>query len=127
MKKLLVSLAAAVIVVAGGAGIYEAVHDTSKPAPKTSQTAQTKKADSSDISYQGIEGQSALALLKQSYKVETKEYSGLGEMVTSINGQAADSQHFWAFYVNGKQSQEGAGSYMTKTGDKIAWKLEKVQ
>ena len=46
--------------------------------------------------------------------------------VTSINDRLADdSKHeFWAFYVNGKQAEVGAGSYIVKQGDTIEWKIE---
>ena|SRR3989338_7588983 len=81
----------------------------------------------STIRYQGVEGKNALELLKSNYTVQTKEFSGLGEFVVSINGIEPDSQHFWSFYVNGQQSQVGADQYMTKNGDKIEWKLEEIK
>jgi len=78
------------------------------------------------VSYQGEDGKSALELLKKSNTTETKEYKGLGEFVTSINGLAGDKENFWSFYVNGKQAQVGASSYITKSTDLIEWKYEKV-
>ena len=89
------------------------------------QTQQVKTTDV--VTYQGEEGKTALAILKASYNVETKTYDGIGEMVTGINGVAPDSKHFWAFYVNGKQAEVGAGQYQTKAGDKISWKLDAIQ
>ncbi len=76
------------------------------------------------ISYQGVEGQTALALLKAGHVVESTTYD-FGDFVTSIDGQASDSAtNFWAFYVNGTQSTVGAGDYITKNGDVIEWRLE---
>ncbi len=73
-------------------------------------------------------GTSALDLLKMSYQVETKTFSGIGEYVVSINGQKEDTgKNFWALYVNDKQSQVGASSYYPKDGDKIVWKLEEIR
>lgn len=100
-------------------------NDNAKQDTQVVQTQQEKKTEV--ISYQGQEGKTALAILKSSYNVETKTFDGIGEMVTGINGVAPDSKHFWAFYVNGKQAEVGAGQYQTKSGDKISWKLEKIQ
>lgn len=79
------------------------------------------------INYQGVEGQSALDLLKASHTVESTTYD-FGDFVTSIDGQASDgTTNFWAFYVNGEQSQVGASDYQTKNGDVIEWRLETIQ
>ena len=71
------------------------------------------------------EGKTALDVLK---KTVTAEVNGEGKnaYVTMIDGQKADDEkrEFWAFYVNGKQSQLGAGSYTVKPNDSIEWKIE---
>ena len=77
-------------------------------------------------SYSVAENTKALVLLKSSHKVETKDYGSLGEMVTSIDGSTASLTQFWAFYVNGKLANEGAGSYVLKNNDKVEWKLNSV-
>jgi HAMP domain-containing protein len=80
------------------------------------------------VSYDGKNDKTALELLKDSHKVETKEYSGMGEFVTSIDGVAAeDGKNFWAFYVNGQMAAEGASTYKTKDGEKIEWRLDAIQ
>lgn len=79
------------------------------------------------VSYRGQEGKNALDLLKASHKVDVKTYSGLGEFVDGIDGVKSDTQHFWSFYVNGKQATVGAGSYTTKTSELIEWKFEKIK
>ena len=91
------------------------------------QTESIQQVPQTSIQYQGIDGQSALSLLKVSHNVETKEYAGIGEYVVSIDGGAPDSKHFWAFYVNGKQAEVGAGAYVTKISDVIEWKLEEIK
>jgi hypothetical protein len=62
-------------------------------------------------------------------KIATVATSGEGanSYITSIDGKEAKSasKEFWAFYVNGKQAEVGAGSYQLKNGDKIEWKIEK--
>lgn len=84
-------------------------------------------AGSSLVSYNIAENTSALALLKMSNKVETKNFSGVGEFVESINGIKADTKHFWELLVNGKSSSVGAGSYQLKAGDKVEWKLTEIK
>jgi hypothetical protein len=76
------------------------------------------------FSYKGNSGVTALNLLEQYYKVQTKNYRGLGTEVTGINGVDANSKDYWAFYVDGKMAQVGPSSYVTKTGDSVTWKLE---
>jgi len=78
------------------------------------------------VSYQGVDGQNALALLKSGHKVETQKFS-FGELVTSIDGVKAPATDFWAFSVNGKLADVGAGDYQTKSTDTLTWQLEKVQ
>jgi len=80
------------------------------------------------VSYEGQNGKTALELLKNKYKVETKEFTGMGEFVTSIGGVAAeDGKNFWAFYVDGEMAMEGASTYKTKNGEKIEWRLDEIQ
>lgn len=74
----------------------------------------------------GVEGKTALEILKEKTKVETKSYGDLGEFVLGIDGVFGDTKNFWAFYVNGKKASVGAGSYQTQAGDMIEWKLEQV-
>jgi hypothetical protein len=88
---------------------------------------QTTQAPAASVRYQGVEGKTALELLKASHNVETKQFS-FGEMVISIDGVTPDpNKAFWAFYVNGKMSDVGASTYVTKSSDVIEWKLEEIK
>jgi len=78
------------------------------------------------VTYQGVEGKNALELLKSSHQVETQTFS-FGEMVNSIDGVKAPATDFWAFYVNDKLADVGAGDYQTKSTDTLSWKLQKIQ
>jgi hypothetical protein len=127
MKKLILGGVAVLVVIGGVVGFEVSSRDDTKSTTQASHSSQVRQSKQTEITYQGAAGKSALDLLKQSYQAETKDYSGLGEMVTSINGKAADSKHFWAFYINGQQSQQGASSYITKANDKITWKLEEIK
>lgn len=77
-------------------------------------------------SYQIKENTTALDLLKTSHQVETKDYGSLGEMVVSVDSMKARVDQFWAFYVNGKLANVGAGSYILRNHDKVEWKLNSV-
>ena len=68
----------------------------------------------------------ALDLVKEKAKAVTKG-EGANAYVIEINGKTADDskKEFWAFYVNDKMAEVGAGSYKLKDGDKIEWKIEK--
>ena len=88
------------------------------------QLSNDKSGVGTTYSYKGNSGVTALNLLEQSYKVQTKTYSGLGTEVTGINGVDANTKDYWAFYVDGKLAQVGPSAYVTKTGDTVTWKLE---
>jgi predicted negative regulator of RcsB-dependent stress response len=67
----------------------------------------------------------ALDLLSKTHQIKTNG-EGKNAFVNVIDNTAADTtkHEFWAFYVNGKQAQAGAGSYTLKPNDKILWKIE---
>ena len=71
------------------------------------------------------DGATALDLLRKTATIETKG-EGANAFVTTINGRAADSskKEYWAFYIDGKLAEVGAGSYKLKDKDKLKWKLE---
>ena len=51
---------------------------------------------------------------------------GVNAFITEINGYSTEGKkEYWAFYINGKMAEVGAGSYQLKDGDKIEWKIEK--
>lgn len=107
--------------------VYAFTHKTAV-APTIDNQLQKVEQIASPIQYQGIEGKTALEILKSSHDVKTQEFSGIGEFVTTIDGVEADGKtKFWAFYVNGQQAQVGAGSYVTKSSDMIDWKLEEIK
>lgn len=118
---------AAVVVAAGAIFIWQVVDKGGSDNNQSTTPAATASTSAKEVSYDGVAGKNALALLKASHATETKSYKGLGELVTSIDGVKADSKHFWSFYLNGEQAQVGAGSYTTKSGDKITWKLEAIK
>lgn len=81
--------------------------------------------DESFNKYEVEVNKTALDLLKQSTDVVTKGEKE-NAYVTEISGRTAEEtkKEFWSFYINGKMSAVGAGSYLLKNGDKIEWKIE---
>ncbi|MDP2789946.1 MAG: DUF4430 domain-containing protein [bacterium] len=76
------------------------------------------------FTYAGKDGKNALELLKSKFpKTSTKTAEGLGEYVTGINCRDAGSTEYWQFLVNGKSSDVGASTYITKSTDVLEWKL----
>lgn len=131
--KILLSILAAIVVLAGGWLYLERVN---QPQQVSNQQAaeQVEVGDKitfseggKQASYTGEEGKTALEVLKSLTEVDTKEYD-YGTMVVGINGvKADDGKNYWSFYVNDAYASEGAGTYKTKAADKITWKLEEVK
>lgn len=125
--KLAVVLATIAVLASAGFGVFIVNQD--KAAPNSNQTVQVPEEDATEIkptefvSYKGVDGKSALELLKGQARVETKS-SSLGEYVTSINGNDGGGQKYWMFYVDGKEATVGADAYMTKNSETIEWKLQ---
>lgn len=87
-------------------------------------TAKDKETDFK--TYQIEYGKTALDLLNENSKIILKG-KGVNAYIISINGEEAlsENREYWAFYINGKMAEVGAGSYKLKSGDKIEWKIEK--
>ncbi|MBW3568602.1 DUF4430 domain-containing protein [Candidatus Parcubacteria bacterium] len=132
----LAALAAVILIGVAAVWVYNANNvKAPEPAETVSQQTQTEPAqnkisfsqDGKIVAYQGEQGKTALEILKSLTEVETEE-SSIGEFVTTINGVKADgTTQFWAFYVNGKQAAEGAGTYKTSPDEKIEWRIEKIE
>lgn len=117
-KVKLIGVAIPLIVVV--VGIVGAINSYNA-SPKAQVVTQSSKT--TDVKYKGVQGQTALALLKKYENVQTKKYS-FGELVTSINGTQGTGPKYWTFYANGKMSDVGASDYKTKINDNIEWKLQ---
>ena len=131
MKKRVYAIVAAVLVVAiGGISVYNLDHTSTKQnQTSTTQTASkiTFSNSGKQVDYTGQTGKTALEVLKSLTKVDVGT-SSYGEFVTGINGLKADAKlNYWSFYVNGAYASEGAGTYKSKDGEKLQWRLENLQ
>lgn len=126
--KLFITTVIIVVALMGAAGVVlskKLGEDTAKRTTSQQTNEETAKpAQSNTVSYDGVEGTSALELLQSKAEVVTKD-SSYGPYVDSINGVVGGTEgKYWAFYVNGQMAQVGAADYITKVGDKIEWKFE---
>lgn len=107
----------------------EKVRDLKKNAASDSRISQKIIYSSSEASFAGqlvdiLEGESALALIKRTHPVVTKDYD-FGTLVESIDGvKNGTDNKYWILYVNGKQATVGAGAYTIQKYDNIEWRFE---
>ncbi len=108
-----------IILLVAAAGVFMLV-------PKQTHTSATTAALQHVVTYRGEDGKNALDLLKAHHQVAAQQFS-IGAFVTSVDGISAPPNYFWAFSVNGKPSDVGADTYITKNSDTLSWRLEKIQ
>lgn len=110
-----------------GVGIYALIEGQTHQTPAVAAT-KTQHTPQSVINYIGNKGETALAQLKRvAPNVATKQ-SSYGEYVDSIDGlKGGTDGKYWSFYINGSLATEGAGAYISKGGEIIEWKFEKLQ
>ncbi len=120
LKTKIIYVVIAIVVVAAGVGTGVYIHNKDNGHVQTVTNAQNQLTQ---ISYSGKNGVNAYVLLENHATVQAKKYS-FGYLVTSINGTAGNGPKYWTLYVNGKESNVGASSYITKSSDTITWKLQ---
>lgn len=59
------------------------------------------------------------------FRFTSKNFSGMGAFVESINGKKNAGGFYWILYVNGKASDLGVSQAKIRSGDTIEWKYEK--
>lgn len=116
-----ITIAAVVVaVVASSIGFGIVIHDKTNGNVRTTVSAQHQLAQ---ISYDGKTGVNAYALLQKYATIQSKKYS-FGEFVTAIDGVTGNGPKYWTLYVNGKEASVGADAYITKSSDRITWRLQ---
>ena len=122
--KRIIALFALIIIVIGGGYVFK--HRSSTAASVTvspTATLVSSPTPVSKIDYKGVDGKTALELLKQGHTVEIKTYS-FGDLVTAIDGVSNAGKTNWTFYVNNTLASESASTYVTKSTDMIEWRYE---
>ncbi|MDR0956083.1 MAG: DUF4430 domain-containing protein [Candidatus Nomurabacteria bacterium] len=118
----------AIVVVAAAILTVCLTRPAKKLAPtKTTAAAKVCPMDAQNVvSYDGESGKTAYQILADDCTVKSSD-SSYGKFVTEINGVAAGTTKYWAFYINGKYASVGADKYQTKDGDQLKWQLEAIQ
>lgn len=111
-----------------GVGVYALIVGQNHRTETVEAASASKHTALTDVNYISNKGETALAQLKRiAPNVITKE-SSYGEYVDSIDGlKGGDEGKYWSFYIDGSLATEGAGAYISKGGEKIEWKFEKLQ
>jgi hypothetical protein len=61
---------------------------------------------------------------KENFKLESKEYKGMGMLVESIDGvKNGTDNKYWQYWVNGELPMVAADKKEVKKNDKIEWKF----
>ncbi|MCX6760979.1 MAG: DUF4430 domain-containing protein [Candidatus Nealsonbacteria bacterium] len=62
---------------------------------------------------------------QENFKIESKEYKGMGLLVESIDGvKNGTDNKYWQYWVNGELPMVAADKKEVKNGDKIEWKFD---
>jgi len=85
----------------------------------------TANDKTSKVSVFAEQGSNAFEVMKANLKADYKD-SAMGPFITGINNIKADSEHYWALYVDGNYAQKGISQYSIEKEVTIAWKLEKI-
>jgi hypothetical protein len=123
---LVVGVVLTIGVLAGGVAMMNrSASKTGTVAQASVTPAATPTPKPAGLSYQGVDGKTALELLKAKDPKAVTKGEGANAYVTTINGYTASDakKEYWSFLVNGKASEVGAGSYVTKASDQIEWKI----
>lgn len=125
-KNVLAGLVIAVLAL--GAVTFVAVDTNNNQTPTTTQSqTENKKVDQTTISYDAKPGITSLQQLKDENKGVVTESSQYGEYVSAIGDyKGGDDGKYWSFYVDGKLSDVGAGTYVQNGNEKIVWKFQKL-
>lgn len=126
MNKKLLGYAVLIIVLVGGGILWNRNRHADDTTNTSNTTTNQVSSNIQPVTYEGVDGQTALALLQSTHTVEVKHYD-FGDMVISIdNVPSQDGVNFWEFLVNGKQATQGADSYVTSAGEQITWQLTPI-
>lgn len=94
-----------------------------RAAPSTDGTVSLVVEGSNTETIAISEGDTVLdALVTAALPLETKEYAGLGTLVTSMNGRAnGEDGKYWQYTVNGVMPQVSADAYVLTPHDQVVW------
>ena len=72
------------------------------------------------VTFNGLNGTTALNVTESVVKVETN-WAGDLAYVVSIDGVSQDQNHWWQYWVNGNYASVAANWYSLQDGDSVLW------
>jgi hypothetical protein len=132
MKKLLILLLAPFLI--SGCSFSLNKQATPSPTAQIQETQQISPSDPTLTTNPSLEitvtatqaGQTVEKILDATGLVEYVDYGAAGKFVQSLNGVAANSEHYWAFYLNNEYSNTGVSDTLVKEGDIIKFVYETI-
>lgn len=125
MKKLLLVLG---VIVVGVGGVWSLSKTQSPQVPRVAEeNVEQNQAPQEVVEIQASEdGITAFDLLKaNTQQVDFDQYDA-GVFITTIDGLAGDSGHYWAIYLNDEYATTSADKIFLQAGDKVTFKYEEV-
>lgn len=102
-------------------------NDQAEQTVETATTSAESQPAFDSFSFEATESDTnALQATQARTEVGLTKYE-FGSMVESINGQAADSSHYWALYINNEYAQQAADQTKVAPGDAVLWLYEEIQ
>ncbi len=65
-----------------------------------------------------------LSTQNKNFTFTSKDYSGMGMFVDSINGVQGNEGKYWVYYLNDKKASVGISKNFLKEGDTVRWERE---
>ena len=131
LRKVLWVAAVVALVLCIGFGFSKWASAPTLPAPQAAQPQTvllTIDGLYTDKSVEISSGETMLQVLQAlnaqdpALQLETKEYAGMGTLVTGMHGvENGSSTKYWQYKVNGVEPQVGAGELQLKGGDSAEW------
>jgi len=147
MKKILIIIAIAVIIIAGGWVLFFNQGDQSISEKETEISTQSQKEevvkekafliidngeeDLKNFEIEFYQGMTAFDLLKKGTEesdltLKAKDYPDMGIFIEAIGDKEnGEDEKYWMYYVNGEMPMVSADNQEIKAGDKVEFKFEK--
>jgi hypothetical protein len=101
---------------------------TVTPTPSTTQP-ETANQGTSKIAFHTLTATAAatkaLDLAQSQLELQLKEYD-FGLMVEGVNGLLADTNNYWAVYLNGEYAKVGIAELVLQAGDRLELRYETI-